>query len=225
MVQTLFALMAALDDTNLLHRGGPAGLDFVQAEARRFLDRGGVFRSDWRAEARRPPPRLRRPPPVAGRQRRHAGGGMVRALPAATVGAVMTLGILCPGQGAQHPDMLSMLDGEPAAEAVLAAAQAVLGRDLQQLVSQGGDEIHRNVVAQPLLCASQSRPGAPCATGCRPRASSPATASASLPPMPAPARSTPGKSWTWRGAVPRPWTGPARNRAACWRCAASPGSG
>ena len=49
----------------------------------------------------------------------------------------MTLGILCPGQGAQHPDMLSMLGGEPAAEAVLAAAQAVLGRDLQQLVSPG----------------------------------------------------------------------------------------
>jgi triphosphoribosyl-dephospho-CoA synthase len=51
MVQTLFALMATLDDTNLLHRGGPEGLDFVQAEARRFLDRGGVFRSDWRTGA------------------------------------------------------------------------------------------------------------------------------------------------------------------------------
>ena len=51
MVQTLFALMATLDDTNLLHRGGSEGLDFVQAEARRFLDRGGVFRSDWRAGA------------------------------------------------------------------------------------------------------------------------------------------------------------------------------
>ena len=25
----------------------------------------------------------------------------------------MPLGILCPGQGAQHPDMLSMLTGEP----------------------------------------------------------------------------------------------------------------
>ena len=43
--------------------------------------------------------------------------------------------------------------------------------------------------------------------------------------MPAPAHSMPGKSWTWRGGVPRPWTGPARSRAACWRCAASPGSG
>lgn len=51
MVQTLFALMARLDDTNLLHRGGPAGLAFVQALARRFLDRGGVFRADWRTEA------------------------------------------------------------------------------------------------------------------------------------------------------------------------------
>ena len=51
MVQTLFALMATLDDTNLLHRGGSEGLDFVQAEARRFLDRGGVFRSDWRTGA------------------------------------------------------------------------------------------------------------------------------------------------------------------------------
>ena len=51
MVQTLFALMATLDDTNLLHRGGAAGLAFVQAEAQRFLDRGGVFRPDWRADA------------------------------------------------------------------------------------------------------------------------------------------------------------------------------
>ena len=51
MVQTLFTLMATLDDTNLLHRGGPAGLTFVQAEAQRFLDRGGVFRPGWRAEA------------------------------------------------------------------------------------------------------------------------------------------------------------------------------
>jgi len=51
MVQTLFALMATLDDTNLLHRGGPEGLDFAQTEARRFLDRGGVFRSDWRTGA------------------------------------------------------------------------------------------------------------------------------------------------------------------------------
>ncbi|MBY6261262.1 triphosphoribosyl-dephospho-CoA synthase MdcB [Azospirillum sp. 412522] len=51
LVQTLFTLMAELEDTNLLHRGGPAGLAFVQGEARRFLDRGGVFRADWRDDA------------------------------------------------------------------------------------------------------------------------------------------------------------------------------
>lgn len=51
LVQTLFTLMAELEDTNLLHRGGPAGLAFVQGEARRFLDRGGVFRADWREDA------------------------------------------------------------------------------------------------------------------------------------------------------------------------------
>lgn len=51
LVQTLFTLMAELEDTNLLHRGGPAGLAFVRGEARRFLDRGGVFQAGWRAEA------------------------------------------------------------------------------------------------------------------------------------------------------------------------------
>jgi triphosphoribosyl-dephospho-CoA synthase len=50
-VQTLFAIMAVLDDTNLLHRGGMAGLTFVKEAAKRFLDRGGVFRSDWETEA------------------------------------------------------------------------------------------------------------------------------------------------------------------------------
>src|SRR3954466_2213366 len=42
LVQTLFSVMAELDDTNLLHRGGPEGLAFVRAEARVFLEAGGV---------------------------------------------------------------------------------------------------------------------------------------------------------------------------------------
>ena len=50
-VQCLFAVMAELQDTNLLHRGGPEGLAFVQNAARRFLDRGGVFALDWRRRA------------------------------------------------------------------------------------------------------------------------------------------------------------------------------
>jgi triphosphoribosyl-dephospho-CoA synthase len=46
-VHALFRLIAVLDDTNLLHRGGAAGLAFAQAEAKAFLAAGGVARPDW----------------------------------------------------------------------------------------------------------------------------------------------------------------------------------
>lgn len=50
-VQACFALIAALADTNLLHRGGPSGLRFAQRAARDFLDAGGVGRRGWRERA------------------------------------------------------------------------------------------------------------------------------------------------------------------------------
>jgi triphosphoribosyl-dephospho-CoA synthase len=46
-----FALIASLEDTNLLHRGGVAGLEFARRTARAFLEEGGVSRPDWRARA------------------------------------------------------------------------------------------------------------------------------------------------------------------------------
>jgi triphosphoribosyl-dephospho-CoA synthase len=49
--QALFALIATLDDTNLLWRGGPQGLLFAQQLAQAFLDRGGVIAPDWHREA------------------------------------------------------------------------------------------------------------------------------------------------------------------------------
>lgn len=51
LTQTLFAVMARLEDTNLLHRGGAEGLALVQAAARDFLARGGVFAPGWRRHA------------------------------------------------------------------------------------------------------------------------------------------------------------------------------
>ena len=51
-VEACFALIASLEDTNLLHRGGPAGLEFARRAARRFLDKGGVAAPDWRERAR-----------------------------------------------------------------------------------------------------------------------------------------------------------------------------
>jgi triphosphoribosyl-dephospho-CoA synthase len=50
-VQTCFALIATLQDTNLLHRGGLSGLSYAQRAARGFLDDGGVGTPDWRRRA------------------------------------------------------------------------------------------------------------------------------------------------------------------------------
>jgi len=50
-VQAFFALLAALEDTNLLHRGGSAGLRFGQDAAARFLAAGGVAEPKWRERA------------------------------------------------------------------------------------------------------------------------------------------------------------------------------
>lgn len=50
-IDTLFAVMAVLDDSNLAHRGGLDGLRFAQAAARRFLDRGGIAAPDGLQQA------------------------------------------------------------------------------------------------------------------------------------------------------------------------------
>jgi triphosphoribosyl-dephospho-CoA synthase len=51
-VEACFALIAAVEDTNLLYRGGLSGLRFARRAARRFLDEGGVGRPGWRERAR-----------------------------------------------------------------------------------------------------------------------------------------------------------------------------
>jgi len=50
-VQTCMTLIARVDDTNLLHRGGADGLRFAQARAAAFLAAGGIGRADWRNRA------------------------------------------------------------------------------------------------------------------------------------------------------------------------------
>ncbi|HZC79248.1 MAG TPA: triphosphoribosyl-dephospho-CoA synthase MdcB, partial [Ktedonobacterales bacterium] len=50
-VQACFALIASLEDTNLLHRGGMSGLRDAQCAARVFLDDGGVGTCNWRKRA------------------------------------------------------------------------------------------------------------------------------------------------------------------------------
>jgi triphosphoribosyl-dephospho-CoA synthase len=50
-VQTCFALIAVVCDTNLLHRGGAEGLRYASEAASSFLSQGGVGAPDWRARA------------------------------------------------------------------------------------------------------------------------------------------------------------------------------
>lgn len=49
--QTLFALIAELEDTNLLWRAGPTGLAHARRSAGDFLAAGGVLATDWQQQA------------------------------------------------------------------------------------------------------------------------------------------------------------------------------
>ena len=40
-----------MEDTNLLHRGGAAGLRFAQQQAAGFLRQGGIEQAQWRKRA------------------------------------------------------------------------------------------------------------------------------------------------------------------------------
>lgn len=46
-VQAFFSILPHCEDTTLLKRGGPSGLEFARAGARQFLAEGGVARPDW----------------------------------------------------------------------------------------------------------------------------------------------------------------------------------
>ena len=52
LIHALFSLMAEVDDTNVLHRGGQAGLRVVQSQSRSFLAAGSVLAPDWQRYAR-----------------------------------------------------------------------------------------------------------------------------------------------------------------------------
>jgi triphosphoribosyl-dephospho-CoA synthase len=49
-VQSFFAILASIEDTNLLYRGGTAGLRYAQEAAAAFLGQGGVEQPNWREQ-------------------------------------------------------------------------------------------------------------------------------------------------------------------------------
>lgn len=52
-VHALFTLLARVEDTNVIYRGGPDALAFLQREALAFLTAGSVFAADWCDRAER----------------------------------------------------------------------------------------------------------------------------------------------------------------------------
>ena len=66
----------------------------------------------------------------------------------------MTVAILCPGQGHQHARMLGLFEHHAAARAVLDDAASALGADVRDWV-RAPRALHRNSVAQPLICVAQ----------------------------------------------------------------------
>jgi triphosphoribosyl-dephospho-CoA synthase len=50
-VDTLFALMTHMSDTNVYHRGGEHGAAMVRLHARAFVEAGGTANPGWKATA------------------------------------------------------------------------------------------------------------------------------------------------------------------------------
>ena len=98
--------MAVLDDSNLAHRGGLAGLAPRPAARAAFLDGGGAARPDGLRQGAGHCRRVRGAAPVARRCGRHALGGL---LGHARVRRLMSFALLFSGQGTQHPAMLPWL--------------------------------------------------------------------------------------------------------------------
>jgi len=65
----------------------------------------------------------------------------------------MTLAVLCPGQGAQHPAMLDFALTHAEGRRTLDDAHAALGADLRAALRS--DRMFDNAVAQPLVCVAQ----------------------------------------------------------------------
>nr|WP_315250209.1 triphosphoribosyl-dephospho-CoA synthase MdcB [uncultured Duganella sp.] len=50
-IDTLYALMAHISDSNVYHRAGPRGAQIVREHAERFLAQGGTAHANWRIDA------------------------------------------------------------------------------------------------------------------------------------------------------------------------------
>lgn len=64
----------------------------------------------------------------------------------------MSLVLLCPGQGGQHPGMFARVGDDARAQPILAQASEMLGTPVEALAAD--EHRFRNALAQPLVCAA-----------------------------------------------------------------------
>lgn len=64
----------------------------------------------------------------------------------------MSLVLLCPGQGGQHPGMFARVGDDARAQPILAQASEMLGTPVEALAAD--EHRFRNTLAQPLVCAA-----------------------------------------------------------------------
>ena len=134
-VQSFFAILASMEDTNLLYRGGTRRPCYAQEAAAGFLEQGGVEQPDWRERAAAVH-RALSPPPQPGRLRRLVGD---HPFPRRFGSPFMSgTAVLCSGQGYQGAGMFDLLADAPEATPVFEAAKFVLdGKDPRQLRARG----------------------------------------------------------------------------------------
>ena len=184
-VHVCFALIAGVDDTNLLYRGGQAGARYAADAATTFLNEGGVSASRWRDRAARvhgefvdrnlKSRRLRRSfsDDIVCRRvgiqlsEQYRCAACLNARSGRFISMNGIVAILCSGQGGQHPGMFDLFAGCAAVEPIFAAASDLLGKDPRLLVRAAGPGLFEDRIGQ-ILCCTQALAGWAALEGARP---------------------------------------------------------
>ncbi len=201
-VQACFALIAAVDDTNLLHRGGADGLRFRAGAGARF-PAGWRRRAAWtgwrsaravHAVVRGAPAQSRAARPTCWPWRCSCRTTERRAAPCRV--RQLMLGLLCSGQGTQNADMFRLTADAPAAARGVRRRRATCwAADPRVVRARAAARRRCSPTAPRRSCASPRRSAAAAMIGERP-----ASATLRRRPATASARWAPG---AWRAWSPR----------------------
>jgi hypothetical protein len=143
--QTLFALIAELEDTNLLWRAGPAGLEHARRSAGDFLAAGGVLATGWQQQAAAIDSDFSARRLSPGGQRRPARRDLVSRR-TRRIALAMRLALLFSGQGGQRPEHGLQIGAD---------FRQVLADAAIDIAAVDPEKLAKNSIAQPFIFAQQ----------------------------------------------------------------------